>query len=319
MGEVCLGIDLGGTKIKGILMKADGLIVYQYSTSTGNNLDNLFEVIEKLIQESKNLSLNICSIGVGCAGLIDHKNGITIESANLPFLKRFPLRDTVYKFAGIPTTIDNDVKMGAIGEMFYGEGKGIKDFVFLTLGTGIGGAIIINGKVYRGISNHSGEIGHLNLQTSGPDCGCGKQGCYETLASGPAIVNYVLYGIQMKRDTMILEKVAGNISKINPSLIAELAEKGDRLCLEALTESARYTGKVLSYLINILNPEKIIIGGGISEVKNILFPIIRETAQLYSLVVPFENCTIIKSGLGTESGVIGAAQMALLKYKGIEI
>lgn len=319
MGEVYIGIDLGGTKIKGILMNEDGLIVYQYSTSTGNNLNNLFEVIENLIQASKNMPSNLCGIGVGCAGLIDHENGITVESANLPFLKRFPLRDTIYKFAGIPTTVDNDVKMGAIGELFYGEGKGVKDFVFLTLGTGIGGAIIINGKVYRGITNHSGEIGHLNLQTSGPDCGCGKQGCYESLASGPAILNYVLYGIQMKRDTMIIEKVAGEKRKIDPSLIVEMAEKGDRLCLEALTESAKYTGKIISYLINILNPEKIIIGGGMSEVKNILFPIIRETAQLYSLVVPFENCSIVKSGLGTESGVIGAAKMALLKYKGIEI
>jgi len=319
MGEVFIGIDLGGTKIKGIMMNEDGLIVYQYSTSTGNNLNNLFEVIEYLIQASKNMPSNLCGIGVGCAGLIDHKNGITVESANLPFLKRFPLRDTIYKFAGIPTTVDNDVKMGAIGELFYGEGKGVKDFVFLTLGTGVGGAIIINGKVYRGITNHSGEIGHLNLQTSGPDCGCGKQGCYESLASGPAILNYVLYGIQMKRDTMIIEKVAGEIRKIDTSLIVEMAEKGDRLCLEALTESAKYTGKIISYLINILNPEKIIIGGGMSEVKNILFPVIRETAQLYSLVVPFENCSIVKAGLGTESGVIGAAQMALLKYKGVEI
>ncbi|MBT9175256.1 MAG: Glucokinase [candidate division WS2 bacterium] len=319
MGEVYIGIDLGGTKIKGILMNEDGLIVNQYSTSTGNNLDNLFEVIEKLIQENKAMSSRICGIGVGCAGLIDHKNGITIESANLPFLKRFPLRYTLYKFTGIETTIDNDVKMGAIGEMFYGEGKGVKDFVFLTLGTGIGGAIIINGKVYRGITNHSGEIGHINLQTAGPDCGCGKKGCYESLASGSAILKYILYGIKMKRDTMILEKVKGDISKINNSLIVEMAENGDRLCLEALTESARYTGKVLSYLINILNPEKIIIGGGLSEVKNILFPVIRETAQLYSLVVPFQNCLIIKAGLGTESGVIGAAQMALLQYKGIDI
>ncbi len=319
MKDVAIGIDFGGTKIKGILMDKEGIIYLTKISFTGDNISNLIELIKEIKNIASLKSMNPVALGLGSAGLVDHQKGIVHESANISFVRNFPMKCFIEETTGLETFLDNDVKMGALGEKIYGEGRDVRNFIFITLGTGIGGAIFIDGKLYRGADNLSGEIGHITLQERGIECGCGKKGCYESLASGKAILNNVLYGIKKKRKTILFDLVDGDENKINTSIIAEAARKGDRLSLEAFEMSAHYTGLVISYLINIFNPEKVIIGGGITETWDIIYPGIMSVSQLYSLDIPFQSARIVKSSLGLNAGVMGAAKLAFLKTRGEEI
>lgn len=319
MKKLALGIDLGGTKIQGIIMDDSGYIYHSHATPTGDSISNLLKVIKDLINFGKENNLYPSVIGLGSAGLVDHQQGIARESANIKFLKNYPLKNLIEKEFGINTFIDNDVKAGAIAEKFFGEGLDINDFIYITMGTGIGGAIFIDGKMYRGHDNHSGEIGHITLDPNGFECGCGKKGCYESIASGKAILRFVLEKIEQDYSTILTDLVQGNLNEIDTYLIAEAARKGDKLSLEAFKISAYHTGLVTSYLINIFNPDKIIISGGLSEAWDLLYPDIFSVSKKFSLSIPFNSVQIVKSTLGSCGVALGAAKLGFLGKEGLKI
>ncbi|MCX5971509.1 MAG: ROK family protein [Coprothermobacterota bacterium] len=309
MSLVGLGIDVGGTKIKGICMDEEGRVLAEANVATGNGsceeevLGNLFTVIDTLLNAG-----GATSIGIGCAGPVDPILQIAAVAPNIAFLRNYPLGRVVEGRYGIPTRIENDVKVAALGELYFGQGMRVQDFVLVTLGTGIGGTIVHEGKLLRGVGNAAGEIGHLTLERFGPQCGCGKQGCYEALASGTAIRRSFLYALGRGRHSKLSILPSEEIDAVK---IAEAAREGDRLAIEVFEVSAFYTGLALSYLVGLLNPQRIIIGGGMSAALDLMWEKIQDTLTLHTMDYPLRQVEVVPSGLGNRAGVLGAAMMSI--------
>jgi glucokinase len=308
-----IGIDLGGTKIQGALLAEDGTILARARELTGNPqsenevLTNLYHIVGKLLPADEPVVL-----GVGSAGPVDFARQVVISSPNLPFLCNYPLQKALQDQFSLPTWIENDVKVGAIAELQLGAGQGLRDFFFITLGTGIGGAIISDGHLVHGSGYAAGEIGHLALAPFGPRCGCGKRGCYEALASGTAIGRYVRYALERGRDS----ELSGLPPKqIDPIQIAAAARHGDRLAMEAFSISAYYTGLALSYVTTLLNPGTIIIGGGLAEALDLMQQTIQETIGMNSFAPALTHLRLVPARLGNQAGMIGAAMLAFQQSK----
>jgi glucokinase len=304
-----IGIDLGGTKIQGALLAEDGTILSQARALTGNPesesevLQNLYGVVQKLLPANEAVVL-----GVGCAGPVDFAGQVVISSPNLPFQHNYPLQLALQDQFHLPTWIENDVKVGAIGEWQWGAGRGLRDFFFIALGTGIAGATISDGRLVRGSGYAAGEIGHLTLAPFGPRCGCGKHGCFEALAGGPAIARYVRYALERGRDS---ELCGLPPEQIEPIRIAAAARHGDRLAMEAFSMSAHYTGLALSYVTALLNPGTIIIGGGLADALDLMQLTIQETLVMNAFAPALKGVTLVSARLGNQAGMIGAAMLAL--------
>ncbi|MCX5976498.1 MAG: ROK family protein [Coprothermobacterota bacterium] len=309
MSLLGLGIDIGGTRIKGICMDEEGRVLAEADAATGNGsceeevLGNLFTVIDSLLAAGE-----VASIGIGCAGPVDPILQIAAVSPNIAFPRDYPLGRVVERRYGIPTLIENDVKAAALGELYFGQGLRVRDFVLVTLGTGIGGAIVHEGKLLRGAGNAAGEIGHLTLERFGPQCGCGKQGCYEALASGTAIRRSFLYALGRGRHSKLASLPT---EEINAVRIAEAAREGDRLALEVFEVSAFYTGLALSCLVGLLNPQRIILGGGMSAALDLMWEKIQDTLTLHTMDYPLRQVEVLPSDLGNRAGVLGAAMMSI--------
>lgn len=308
-----IGIDLGGTKIQGALLAEDGTILARARELTGNPqsvdevLQNLYGVVEKLLPADEAVVL-----GVGCAGPVDFARQVVISSPNLPFPCNYPLQKTLQDQFRLPTWIENDVKVGAIAEWQLGAGQGLRDFFFIALGTGIAGAMISDGKLVRGSGYAAGEIGHLTLVPFGPRCGCGKRGCYEALAGGPAIRRYVRYALERGRGS----ELSGLLpEQIEPIQIAAAARHGDRLAMEAFSISAHFTGLALSYVTTLLNPGTIIIGGGLAEALDLMQQTIQETLEMNSFAPALTHLRLVPARLGNQAGMIGAAMLAFQQSK----
>jgi len=309
MSLLGLGIDVGGTKIKGICMNEAGQVLAQANAATGNGsceeevLGNLFSVIDSLLCAGE-----IASIGIGCAGPVDPVLQIAAIAPNIAFMRNYPLGRVVEARYGLPTRIENDVKVAALGELYFGQGMNVQDFALVTLGTGIGGTIVHEGKLLRGVGNAAGEIGHLTLEPFGPPCGCGKLGCYEALASGTAVRRSFLYALGRGRHSKLASLPSEEIDTVR---IAEAAREGDRLAREVFEVSAFYTGLALSYLIVLLNPQRIIIGGGMSAALDLMWEKIQETLALHTMDYSLRQVEVVPSGLGNRAGVLGAAMMSI--------
>ena len=303
-----IGIDLGGTKIQGALLAEDGTILARARELTGNPqsedevLTNLYHIIGKLLPADEPVVL-----GVGCAGPVDFAEQVVISSPNLPFQRNYPLQKVLQDQFHLSTWIENDVKVGAIGEWQLGAGQGLRDFFFIALGTGIAGAMISGGHLVRGSGYAAGEIGHLTLAPFGPRCGCGKHGCYEALAGGPAIGRYVRYALERGRDSELSSLPP---KQIEPIQIAAAARHGDRLAMEAFTMSAYYTGLALSYVTALLNPGTIIIGGGLAEALDLMQLTIQETLEMNAFAPALKDLRLVPARLGNQAGMIGAAMLA---------
>ncbi len=305
-----IGIDVGGTNVKIALVDDKGSILYSNSVPTRAEMgyqytvNNIKQAIKDLISETK--VSNIEGIGFDFPGQIDYKNGIVRLAPNIPGWVNIPIAKIIEDEFQIPTKIDNDVHCAALGELNFGAGKGCENFICMTVGTGIGSGIVINGKLVRGASNAAGELGHIKLQMhEGPLCGCGDFGCLEAFASGPSIVAMAEEYIMGGKATKYREIANG--SEITPFVVAEAAKQGDPVARKIFTRVGEYIGFGLSSIVNLLNPEKIIIGGGVADAGNILLDPIRETIKKRSMAVAGSAVEVVPAELGNTAGVIGAS------------
>lgn len=307
-----IGIDVGGTNVKIALVNDKGKIIYSNSVPTHAELgyeftvNNIKQAIYDLLKETKLQNKDIEGIGFGFPGQIDFKNGIVRNAPNIPGWVDIPIKQIFEDEFHIPTRVDNDVRCAALGELNYGAGKGCENLICITVGTGIGSGLIVNGKLVRGASNAAGEIGHIKLQMKdGPICGCGDTGCLEAFASGPAIVAMAEEYIKGGKSTKYREIANGN--PLTPYIVCEAAKAGDPVAQRIFTIIGEYIGIGMSGVVNLLNPEKIIIGGGVADAGDFLFNPIIKAIKERAMKISGETVQVVPAQLGNTAGVIGAS------------
>ena len=310
-----IGIDVGGTNVKLALVE-DGKIIYSNTVPTNAKkgyeytVNNIKQAIKDLMKDSKTAQEEIEGIGFDFPGQVDCKTGVVKLAPNIPGWVNVPIGQMIEEEFHIPTRIDNDVRCAALGELKFGAGKGCENFICITVGTGIGSGIVINGKVVRGATNAAGELGHIKLQMKdGPICGCGDTGCLEAFASGPAIVAMAYDYIRGGKSTKFREMAEENHGEITPYIVAKAAEAGDPVAKRIFEIIGEYIGLGLTSVINLLNPEKVIIGGGVAEAGELLLAPIRKTIKERAMVVAGNAVEIVPAQLGNSAGVIGASML----------
>lgn len=312
MAKNRIGIDVGGTNVKIALVDSDGKIGYSNTIPTRAEMgyeytiNNMKQAIRDLMTETKLSAKDIEGIGFGLPGQVDFKSGIVRLITNIPGWVEIPLAKMIEDEFHIPTRIDNDVRCAALGELNFGAGKGCENLICITVGTGIGSGLIINGKLVRGASNAAGEIGHIKLQMhDGPICGCGDTGCLEAFASGPSIVAMAEEYIMGGKSTKYREMANGGA--ITPFIVAEAAKAGDPVARRIFTRMGEYIGIGMASVVNLLNPERIIVGGGVADAGDILLTPLKETIKKRAMKIAGETVEVVPAQLGNTAGVIGAS------------
>lgn len=306
-----IGIDVGGTNVKIALVNENGGIVYSNSIPTRTEMgyeytvNSMKEAIRELLKETNSKPEDIEGMGFGFPGQIDCEKGIVKLAPNVPGWVNVPIAEIMEKEFGIPTKVDNDVRCAALGELNFGAGQGCENLICITVGTGIGSGLIVNGKLVRGASNAAGEIGHIKLDiTGGPLCGCGDRGCLEAFASGPSIVAMAEEYIKGGKSTKYRELAN---PEITPYVVSVAAQEGDPVARRIFTIMGEYIGVGLASVVNLLNPEKIIIGGGVAAAGDILMNPIKETLVKRAMPISGAAVEVVPAQLGNTAGVIGAS------------
>ena len=312
MKKYSIGIDLGGTKILiGLVEKESGKVVSHIKKKTKkekgpeNIVRKMVEGVEELLEESGKSFTEISSIGIGSAGQIDRKNGIIIGAPNLDCYN-LNLKEILQDKFNIPVFVANDVEVATIGEQKFGAGKGCADFVCVFVGTGIGSAIVKNGHIIYGATGTAGELGHIIVDLNGRPCACGAHGCLEAYASRSAIEARIEGALKKGRKSCISEYLEEG-KAITSSMIMKSIEREDELVTQCVSEASEYLSGGLASVINLINPELIILGGGLIEAVDYFYKQTIKKAKSKSLPVPAEKIRFSKTILGDYSGVIGAA------------
>ena len=245
-------------------------------------------------------------IGLGSPGPLDRETGTVLEIPNLGW-RNFPLRDLIGKSVGLPAELDNDANAATLGECWQGAARGVSEVLGVTLGTGIGGGLVINGEVYHGASDVAGEIGHMTIDSTGRRCACGNYGCLEAYASGPAIAARAVEGLEAEAASLLPDMVDGDLDRITAAHVSEAIIAGDEYAADVMRETARFLGTGVANLVNILNPEMIVVSGGVTRAGDHLFGPLKAEVRKRAFKVAADACRIVPSELGDTAGVIGAA------------
>jgi len=311
-----LAIDLGGTKILTAIISSEGqMMAREYGLTLADEgpeavINRILSAIDRLLsQRSINLS-QLDSISIGAAGAIDFEKGLVTSSPHLPGWHDVPLRDIVKEKYKVNTFLINEANAAALGEHYLGAGQGVSNLILLAVGTGIGGGIIINGRLYSGVSGSAGEIGHMTIDVNGPRCDCGKTGCLEALVSGTAVAKEAIKRIRQGERSSLTEIVEGKIENITAEEVSIAAQGGDSLASEVILKAATYLGVGIANLVNIFNPEMIIIGGGMAKMGDLLLNPARQVVRERAFQLPAQAVQIVPARLGDDAGVLGAAVFA---------
>lgn len=311
-----LGIDFGGTALKiGITDNKGNIIIKNsYTTRTDGDAEELTqyygECALSLIKESKIDKKKILGAGVGAPGLLNPETGQLYEVTNIKPLNNFLFGPALSKVIGLPVFLDNDVNAMSLAEYYYGAAKGYKHVVAITLGTGIGGGIIINGQLYRGASFTAGEVGHITHESGGLLCDCGNYGCVEQYAARDGIINrFKQYYIHKEMESSIQNFLEDG--EITPKAISMAANDGDPLSKMVMAEVGTYLGITLAAIVNVLNPEIIVIGGGISQAGDLILEPARVEMLKRAYNTPAHAVKIVQAELLNDAGIIGSASIAV--------
>ncbi|HLM68302.1 MAG TPA: ROK family protein [Longimicrobium sp.] len=312
-----VGVDLGGTNVVvGLVPIEGGEVLGLRTLPTESNRGAKFVVdrivhmvndaIEEVVAAHGTTRAAVAGVGIGSPGPLNRKTGTVINTPNLGW-RNFPLRDLISNAVKLPCTLDNDANCATYGEWWLGAGRGTQSLVGFTLGTGIGGGIVLNGEIYHGCSDVAGEIGHMTIDSNGRKCKCGNYGCLEQYASGPAIALRAMEGIEAGAESMLEEMVDGRLDEITAATVYEAAVLGDPYATEVMKDTARFLGSGVASIINILNPQMVVIAGGVTRAGDHLFvPLIAEVRRR-AFRSAQECCRIVPAELPGTAGVVGAA------------
>jgi glucokinase len=305
------GIDIGGSKIKGILTDQNGKELSFASINTPSSAKKIDEgvvnLIEALARGAAVSVKDIRAIGVGSPGPIDKKRGIILKAPNVPGFKNHPIVKSIEGHLSARVLLENDATVALIGSRWKVIGNRFRNWIMVTLGTGIGGGIVIDDKIYTGRSGNAMEIGHMTIEYNGRECACGARGCWERYASGPALIRMARERIRKRKDASFLTKK----EPLTPLLIYKAALAGDRVALEIFEEYSTYLGIGIASLVNILNPEAVLFGGGVSRAHRFIFPVMKKTVRERALKGLKENIAYIPLKDPDRIPSFGAAKIAI--------
>ena len=323
MTTLSLGIDIGGTKIltavansRGEILSSDEIVT---PATEGHQvvIQSIVDLARGALEQAHVAISEISAIGIGAPGISNPETGMLFTCVQLPRWRDVPLRDIIQNRLGKKAFLINDANAAAVGEFYFGAAQGVRNFIYITLSTGIGGGIVIDGKIYSGAIGTAGEVGHMTIDHEGPICQCGNKGCWETLASGTALAREARWRIQEGVKTSILEYAEGDIEKVTARVIHSAAKQGDSLARELIARTGYYVGVGLANLINIFNPELIVIGGGLANIGDMLLEPAFKMAEERAYREAFLAMRFATAELGRNSGVLGAAAFALQQMREI--
>src|SRR5678815_2019177 len=313
--QYIIGVDLGGTNIVVGAMSADGKHHFgMRSIPTSAELgaegvaDRIVGLIEGVIldtiaQTSGNRR-DVIGVGIGAPGPLDREKGLVVVAPNLGW-RNFPLRDRIGERLNLPATLDNDANCATVGEWWQGAAKGASNVIGMTIGTGIGGGLILDGKLFHGASDVAGEIGHTTIDSTGRRCKCGNYGCLEAYASGPAIAERAREALAGGEPSILPKLVNNDLSKITAQLVYDAAKKDDDVARQVVRETANFLGAGVANLLNIFNPDVVVIAGGVTQAGAPLFEPLRAEVRRRAFRPAVESCKIVPGTLGS-AGVVGA-------------
>ncbi len=313
-----VGVDIGGTTIKMAFIDTYGEIKQKWEIPTncedeGEQITtdiskSIFGKLDELDEPKEKLA----GIGVGAPGFINMETGLIYRAVNIGWTN-FPLKDRLEVETGLPVVVDNDANLAALGEMWRGAGDGSKNLLAVTLGTGVGGGLIANGNILHGVNGMAGEIGHItSMTTGGAPCNCGKSGCLETIASATGIARLATEAVEKNNDSVLAE-VFKREGKLTAKDVFDAAKNEDRLALNVIDEMSFHLGVAIANLAMATNPEKIVLGGGVSKAGELLLCYVRKHFESYALPRVAEGAEITIATLGNDAGVIGGVW--LIKQK----
>ncbi|MEN6371236.1 MAG: ROK family protein [Armatimonadota bacterium] len=319
-GEVkpyIVGVDLGGTNVRAAATTRDGKIVGEGrvpSLATEGVDVTVGQIIKsiRLAVTSADIDLSqVAGVGMGVPGWHNSKEGITMWSPNFKDWHGVQLLMPIKEELGLPVFMGNDVNVAALGEYKFGAGRNVSTLVMLTLGTGIGGGIILDGKLWVGANDSAAEIGHTIVLPDGPLCSCNRYGCLESLAGRDAIIKRAARKIQLGRPSMLIRDEDWLLWSITPADISKAAEAGDEVAIETMAETAYYVGVGVSNAINLINPEMVIIGGGIAQAGEVLWGPLLRTVEALALKQSRSVCKVVRAELGDDAGIMGGVTLVL--------
>lgn len=308
-----IGVDLGGTYIKAGSVSKEGDLLNKTSipshAETGPNavVDQIAKAVDDI--RGKRSGDKLLGVGIGAPGIVDLDGGTVKNPPNLANWDVFRLGEEVSKKIGTRVEVENDANAAAVGEMKFGAGKDLKNFLMITLGTGVGGGIIIDGKVFRGESGGAGEIGHITVNMDGPLCGCGNRGCVEAYVGQKYISRRVAERLKEHPDSLINRLLEGNLDNLEPKIVGEAASQGDKFALQVWKETGAYLGTAVATTFNLFDLTTLIIGGGVAKAGKPLFDSIEATVKQRVLSPLKPRVKVIKAKLENSAGILGAAAL----------
>jgi len=313
-----LGVDLGGTNIVvGALPMdgGDGEVIGLRNVPTEAQrgakfvvdriVGLLVELREQIVSRHGGAAGDIAGVGIGSPGPLNRATGTVINTPNLGW-RNFPLRDLISNAIGLPATLDNDANCATYGEWWLGAGRNVDTLIGLTLGTGIGGGIVLNGEIFHGVSDAAGEIGHMTIDSTGRKCKCGNYGCLEAYASGPAIALRAVEGIEAGAESLLPALVDGRLEDVTAATVYEAVVLGDPYANDVMRETAKFLGAGVGNMINILNPDMVVISGGVTRAGDHLFAPLRAEVRRRAFKSAEQVCQIVSGRLLGTAGLIGA-------------
>jgi glucokinase len=302
------GVDVGGTKIVALRVDADGKELARSTHPTP--ADDMGATLDELVAALAEVTApGIVAVGVGAAGLVEEGTGILRFAPNLAWGDA-PIGEVVGRATGVPVVVDNDCAAGAYGEFRVGAARGVRDTLYLGVGTGIGGGLILGGSVYRGAHGFSAEVGHIVVEQDGPVCGCGDRGCWETVASGTAITREGRAAA--RTHAPLAARAGGDPESVTGQIVVEAARDGDTVALGIVVEAGRRLGVGIAGLVNVLDPTLVVVGGGVAGAGDLLLePARRAYTDTVEGAAYRPDVPIVEAALGTDSAAIGAALLAL--------
>lgn len=323
MARYAVGVDFGGTKVLAAVVDLEkGKIAGEAKVRTslfdsgGALMDRIYEVVDGALADAGMKAKDMEGIGVGIAGQVDAERGLLVGTANLSrSVVDLPMADLLKKRYGVPASLRNDVQIAAIGEARFGAGKDSNNFICVFVGTGIGGAIVYNGELIPGFSGNAGEIGHTTVEAHGRICGCGARGHLEAYASRTAITRVILGELRRGRESVVSDLIedldpTAEHAAIRSGVLKKAVRAKDVVVTETITEAGKYLGLGLASMVNFVNPQRIILGGGVMESVDLLFEQAEYWTRHEALPKAGEEVEIVRSKLGDYSGVVGAAMIA---------